>query len=365
MLYNKCLLGAEIDMKPRIFVSSTFYDLKYIREDLSNFIKAHDFEPIMFEDGDIGYTPGKELDKSCYDTMRNSDMVVLVIGGQYGSPATGEKKDEFKEYMSVTRNEFNTAVQNGVPVFAFIESGVYTEYGVYESNDDKIESGALKIKFKVVKDINVFRFIKEIKGIGNISITEFTKASQIKDFLGKQWADMFKKYLDILKSAEEQMKLQSSMNGMKLLIEKMEVMIDGIGKKVMDNDEKITYKETLISQNKVISQNIGVSLCRGITAYIDNEKSDRDNAITILRNYKLTADRLKAENIQSITIPKFSNILFNDFVAACDKEGIHVNLVTNDIFVQNDYSIYLANNEIYSGVLDYLEKYIDVIQKRE
>ena len=37
-------------MKPRIFVSSTFYDLKYVREDLSNFIKAHDFEPIMLED---------------------------------------------------------------------------------------------------------------------------------------------------------------------------------------------------------------------------------------------------------------------------------------------------------------------------
>lgn len=48
-------------MKPRIFVSSTFYDLQYIREDLSNFIKAHDFDPIMFEDGDIGYTPGKPL----------------------------------------------------------------------------------------------------------------------------------------------------------------------------------------------------------------------------------------------------------------------------------------------------------------
>jgi len=27
-------------VKPRVFVSSAFYDLKYIREDLSNFIKA-------------------------------------------------------------------------------------------------------------------------------------------------------------------------------------------------------------------------------------------------------------------------------------------------------------------------------------
>lgn len=49
-------------MKPRIFVSSTFYDLKYMRDDLANFIRAHDFEPIMFEEGDVGYTPGKDLD---------------------------------------------------------------------------------------------------------------------------------------------------------------------------------------------------------------------------------------------------------------------------------------------------------------
>ena len=69
-------------MKPRIFVSSTFYDLKYIREDLSNFIKAHDFEPIMFEDGDIGYTPGRPLDESCYETMRSTDIVILIIGGK-------------------------------------------------------------------------------------------------------------------------------------------------------------------------------------------------------------------------------------------------------------------------------------------
>ena len=126
------------DMKPRIFVSSTFYDLKYIREDLSNFIKAHDFEPVMFEDGDIGYTPGQPLDMSCYETMRSADMVLLIIGGNYGSPATGEVKDEFKEYISVTRNEFKSAVNEGVPLYVFIDDKVYVEYGVYEENCEEI-----------------------------------------------------------------------------------------------------------------------------------------------------------------------------------------------------------------------------------
>lgn len=42
-------------MKPRIFISSTFYDLKYIREDLANFVRSYGYEPVLFEDGDIGY----------------------------------------------------------------------------------------------------------------------------------------------------------------------------------------------------------------------------------------------------------------------------------------------------------------------
>ena len=68
-------------MKPKIFVSSTYYDLKYAREDLSNFINGYKFEPILFENGDIGYEPGKPLDESCYSNISKSDMVILLIGG--------------------------------------------------------------------------------------------------------------------------------------------------------------------------------------------------------------------------------------------------------------------------------------------
>ena len=173
-------------MKPRIFISSTFYDLKYMREDISNFVKAHDFDPIMFEDGDIGYTPGKNLDESCYETMKSADMVVLIIGGNYGSPATGENNDSFKEYLSVTRKEFKTAADEGIPIYVFVDSDVYVEYGIYESNIKNIEEQKVPISFKMTKDINVFRFIKEIHSLGKIAITAFRKSSDIKDFLSKQ-----------------------------------------------------------------------------------------------------------------------------------------------------------------------------------
>lgn len=235
-------------MKPRIFVSSTFYDLKYAREDLSNFIKAHDFDPIMFENGDIGYTSGKALDDACYEAMKSADMAILIIGGNYGSTATGENP-EVKDYMSITRKEFRTARAYNIPNYVFIESRVYAEYDVYEMNALSIEDGSMEIQFKATKDLNVFRFIKEVKSIGNISIKEFSKPSEIKEFLGKQWSDMFKTYLNLLREGEQRKILDESMNEMKNLISKMEIMVNGIGKKVLNGSDDY---ESILKMQQVI-----------------------------------------------------------------------------------------------------------------
>lgn len=48
-------------MKPRIFVSSTYYDLKYIRNDLENFIKSFGYESVLFESGDIAFVPNNDI----------------------------------------------------------------------------------------------------------------------------------------------------------------------------------------------------------------------------------------------------------------------------------------------------------------
>lgn len=235
-------------MKPRIFISSTFYDLKYIREDLANFVRSYGYEPVLFEDGDIGYTPGKTLDSSCYESMRNSDMVILIIGGEYGSPASGEKKEEFKEYMSVTRNEFRTAVESGIPIFVMIDKKVMAEYGVYEANYDAIEKENMKMTFPTTKNINVFRFIKEIKGIVTLPIQEFERSSDIKGFISKQWADMFKNYLSSLRNKKEKRKIEGSVNEMKALIRKMDVMLKSLGENVLLKDNPDEYKEIINKQ---------------------------------------------------------------------------------------------------------------------
>lgn len=255
ILYNYIINSTVKDvihMKPRIFISSTFYDLKYIREDLANFVKAHDYEPIMFEDGDIGYTPGQPLDTSCYEAMRNSDMVILIIGGEYGSAANGEKKDVFNEYMSVTRNEFRTAIENGIPVFVMIDKKVMAEYEVYEVNYNVIENEKSIIKFPFTKNINVFRFIREVKNIVNLPIKEFEKSADIKGFISKQWADMFKNYLRSLRNENGNKKIQNSVDDMKSLIQKMDIMMDSVGKNVLSKEDPEEYKN-VINQQEILS----------------------------------------------------------------------------------------------------------------
>ena len=238
-------------MKPRIFISSTFYDLKYIREDLSNFVSSYNYEPILFEDGDIGYTPGKPLDKSCYEAMKNTDMVILIVGGEYGSPAGGESKDDFNEYISITRNEFRSAVASGVPVFAMIDRKVMAEFRVYEANIEAIEEKRQTINFAATKNINVFRFIKEIRSIVNIPIQEFDRAEEIKQFISKQWADMFKNYLDTLKNALENQRIENSVDEMKRLIKKMDIMLDSVGKNVLTRGDSGEYEDTVNRQDIV------------------------------------------------------------------------------------------------------------------
>ncbi len=41
--------------KPRVFISSTFYDLRLVRLELDKFLESIGYEPIRNEEGDIAY----------------------------------------------------------------------------------------------------------------------------------------------------------------------------------------------------------------------------------------------------------------------------------------------------------------------
>lgn len=226
-------------MEPRIFVSSTFYDLKYVREQLGRFIDGYGFKPILFENGDVGYRLNESLDLSCFAEIQNCDMVILIVGGRYGSPISSEKldedatKDKFKEYTSVTCKEFNTAIKKKIPVYVFIDASVYGQYNFYSSNKETIESKADEFTFPAVDNINVFRFISSIRAIPYIQIEPFSRAQDIENYLKKQWASLFLQHLHDRKNSAAIKDVEMPMQDMLSRLKQMEIVLNNIGKTVI------------------------------------------------------------------------------------------------------------------------------------
>ncbi len=124
--------------RPRIFVSSTYYDLKHLRSSLENFVQALGFDATLSEKGKIAYTPDVPLDESCYREVGNSDILVLIIGGRYGSEASGGSakppKTFYDRYNSITRGEYQSALKRDIPIYVLIEKSVHAEYETYLRN---------------------------------------------------------------------------------------------------------------------------------------------------------------------------------------------------------------------------------------
>jgi hypothetical protein len=84
---------------PRVFISSTYYDLKHIRSSMDIFIESMGYESILSEKGNIAYSPDMPLDESCYKEVSSADIFVLIIGGRYGSEASDGEREKSKEFF--------------------------------------------------------------------------------------------------------------------------------------------------------------------------------------------------------------------------------------------------------------------------
>nr|DAK86086.1 MAG TPA: hypothetical protein [Caudoviricetes sp.] len=102
-----------------------------------------------------------------------------------------------------------------------------------KSNMEKFERNPKYIEFHATKDVRIFKFIHSIFCPNMIPVNEFTKISDIKDFLSKQWSDMFKKYLKQCKEDKEIETIKTSIAKLESIVNSMTVMLDAVGKNVL------------------------------------------------------------------------------------------------------------------------------------
>ena len=169
--------------KPRVFISSTFYDLRLVRLELDKFLRVIGYEPVRNETGDIPYGKVDALETYCYKEIGNVDILISIIGSRFGTPSEGDKAS------SISNIELRTALKENKHVFIFIEKNVFIEYETYLLNKDK------DIEYKYVDNPNIYKFIEEIKGLPhNNNIKEFETADDITSYLRELFAGLMKQY---------------------------------------------------------------------------------------------------------------------------------------------------------------------------
>lgn len=215
--------------KPRIFISSTFYDLRQIRSELDKFIMNLGYEPVRNEEGDIPYGKDEELQKYCYREIENVDILVSIIGNRYGSPAVIDEKEI--EY-SVTQREIKTAFERNKQVYIFIDKNVLTEYETYLLNKKNKD-----ITYKYVDNKNIYKFIEEVKSWShNNNIKDFETADDITRYLKEQFAGLFKQYMDDRNKVEEILDIKDIKETAKTLHE----LVDYLREDTKGKDEEIS-----------------------------------------------------------------------------------------------------------------------------
>jgi hypothetical protein len=166
---------------PRIFVSSTCYDLRQIREDLKAFIEGLGYEAVLSEYPSFPVHPDKTTIENSMAAVRgNCDVFVLIVGGRYGSV------DEATE-RSITNSEFLEAKAAELPVYAFVLQTVDTLLPAWQANPE--------ISHPAVESTRVFEFIQELKA-SLIWVFSFETAADITDTLRRQLAYLFTEGLD-------------------------------------------------------------------------------------------------------------------------------------------------------------------------
>ena len=125
----------NIRHNPIVFVSSTCYDLRHVREDLKNFFEDnYGFQAMLSEFESFPVDPCKGTFENCIENVdKAADIFILIVGNRYGHITDSGK--------SITNLEYLHAKAKGIPIYVFVDKQLY--------NLLKIEIQKYKVQFLI------------------------------------------------------------------------------------------------------------------------------------------------------------------------------------------------------------------------
>lgn len=227
---------------PRVFISSTFYDLRYIRENLKYLVKTIGYEPILSEEGSIFFDPKLNTLDACLAEVPNCQLFILIIGGRGGAA--------YKETgQSITNVEYREAIRLRIPVFALIENATYHDYFLYLKNKTNPDINPEKIAYPSADNSAIFEFIHEVRShSANNALVPFQDFADIEVYLRQQWAGMMYTFLAM---QNEQARVFDMLSTLSEMNARIEMLSKQILKSVGTENAKIDaalYEEMIASQ---------------------------------------------------------------------------------------------------------------------
>lgn len=229
--------------RPRIFISSTYYDLKHLRSSLDNFVASLGFDSVLSEKGDIAYASDSALDESCYREVSSVDVFVIVIGGRYGSEASSTdkrpSKDFFDRYDSITKKEYEAAAARNIPIYILIDANVYAEYQTFSRNKESKD-----VRYAHVDSVNVFHLIADILSKPkNNPLQTFVRFGDIENWLREQWAGLFRELLSRMSGQRQIESLASQVEDLRELNVTLRRYLEALMTKVVPEAPKLIAEE--------------------------------------------------------------------------------------------------------------------------
>lgn len=164
--------------KPVVFVSSTCYDLKQVREDLKSFFEQnYGFQAMLSEFNSFPIDPCKGTFENCLNNVdKTADVFVLIIGNRYGYITDVGK--------SITNLEYLHAKAKGIPIFVFVDKQIYNNMMVWRSNKNA------DFTF-LVDNSKIFEFVSEIYEQSEQWVYTYESVRDITSTLKEQFCLLF------------------------------------------------------------------------------------------------------------------------------------------------------------------------------